>query len=98
VAKDGKVKAKGRKPTGGKPKGGTDKVEGRKEGKEMEGGVEGEELKFGGLHQIISNPTNTKETNTKHLPIFHVSGFVFLQIYIFLICIYASMYDPRTCF
>ena len=36
--------------------------------------------------------SNCQPTNTKTK-----SGIVFFQIYIFLICIYASMYDPRTC-
>ena len=33
----------------------------------------------------------------KPIPIFHVSGFVFLQIYIILSRIYASLYNPRNC-
>ena len=31
------------------------------------------------------------------LSIFPVACFEFLQNFIFLICMYASMYDPRTC-
>ena len=58
-ANEGKAKAKGRKPTGGEPKGGMAKVDKKndEEGKEMEGGVEGEELKFGGLHHPRGGPT-----------------------------------------
>jgi hypothetical protein len=53
-------KAKGRKPTGGKPKGGTAKVDKKnyEEGKEMEGGVEGIELKSGALHRPRGGPTS----------------------------------------
>ena len=59
LAKANEGKAKGRKPKGGKPKGGKAKVDKKNddEGKEMEGGVEGDELKFDGLHHPSGGPT-----------------------------------------
>ena len=59
LAEANEGKAKGRKPTGGKPKGGMAKVDKKndEEGKEMEGGVGGEELKFDGLHHPRGGPT-----------------------------------------
>ena len=59
LAKANEGKAKGRKPTGGEPKGGMAEVDKKndKEGKEMEGGVGGEELKFSGLHHPRGGPT-----------------------------------------
>ena len=55
-ANEGKARAKAK---GGKPKGGKAKVDKKnaEEGEEMEGGVEGEELKFDGLHHPRGGPT-----------------------------------------
>ena len=55
MAKDGNLA----KAKGGKPKAGKAKVDKKndEEGEEMEGGVEGEEMKFDGLHQPRGGPT-----------------------------------------
>ena len=62
MAKDGNLaqaKANEGKAKGGKPKGGKAKVDKKndEEGEEMEGGVEGKELKFDGLHHPRGGPT-----------------------------------------